>query len=313
MSTALMRAVGFTAFGGPEVVSVAEVPVPEPGPGQVLVRVSAAPLHFFDRAARSGALRSMLAEGPRYVLGWDMCGTVHTVGPGVVALAPGDPVVGMVDWLTTRTGTQAEYAVLDASALAPAPAGTTPAAASTLPLNALTATQALDLLRLDAGRTLAVTGAGGAVGGYVVELAKDRGLRVVALSASRDEGFLTGLGAVFVPRSDDPAGALLTVAPEGVDGLVDGASLGDRVLPAVRDGGGFVAVRPPATPEPQRGIRTMPVITRADGAQLRSLVDLVDKGRLTLRVAHTFAYEEARLAHEQLDRGGQRGRLVLLP
>lgn len=313
MTPALMRAVGFSEFGDPDVLTVAEVPVPMPGPGQVRVVVGAAPVHFFDQAARSGALRAMLPEGPRYILGWDLCGTVDSVGSDVVSFAPGDPVVGMVDWLTTRVGTQAEYAVLDAAALAPAPACASVAEASTLPLNALTAAQALDLLGLRPGQTLAVTGAGGAVGGYTVELGRERGLHVVALSAARDEAFLSGLGAVFVPRSKDPAAALLAAVPQGVDGLVDGASLGTRMMPAVRDGGGFVAVRPPATPAPERGIHTAPVITRSDGNQLRSLVGLVEKGLLTLRVARTHPYEQAHRAHEELARGGQRGRLVLVP
>ena len=126
----------------------------------------------------------------RYVLGWDVAGTVDRVGPGDVGLTPGDPVIGLTHWLSTRVGTQAEYAVLDAATLAPSPVGLTAAEASTVPSNALTADQALDLLALTAGQTLAITGAGGGVGGYAVELARDRGITVLGVGSDQDREFL---------------------------------------------------------------------------------------------------------------------------
>jgi NADPH:quinone reductase len=328
-----MRAVTFSSFGGPDRLAVADIPIPEPGAGQVRIRVAAAPVHPADLFARSGAMAALLPSRPYYVLGWDVAGTVDTVGPGVGGFAPGDPVVGMSDWLATNVGTQAEFVVLDAAALAPAPSGIALTAASTLPVNALTALAALDRLDLREGQTLAVTGAGGAVGGYAVELARHRGIRTVALGAEQDEGFLTGLGAEFVgvgpldrglrsaspadgptksgPRPDDPAAALRSVVPGGVDGLLDAAVVGAPALGAVRDGGVFVAVLPPAAPPAERGIRVETVGVRSDGARLRDLVRLVERGGLTLRVARTLPFAQAAQAHARFAEGGVRGRLVL--
>jgi NADPH:quinone reductase len=308
-----MRAVMFSSFGAPDVLTVADTPIPQPGDGQVRIRVQAAPVHPADLFARSGAMAALLPSRPYYVLGWDVAGIVDTVGDRVDRFAPGDPVVGMSDWLATNVGTQAEFVVLDAAALAPAPSGIAPTEASTLPVNALTALAALDRLELGEGQTLAVTGAGGAVGGYAVELARHRGIRTVALGAEQDEPFLTGLGAMFVSRSDDLAGRLRSAVPGGVDGLLDAAVVGAPALSAVRDGGVFVAVIPPAAPPAERGIRVDTVGVRSDGARLGELVRLVERGGLTLRVAQTLPFTQAAQAHTLFAKGGIRGRLVLTP
>ncbi|MFG2003877.1 NADP-dependent oxidoreductase [Spirillospora sp. NPDC048911] len=302
-----MRVVGFTSFGDPSVLSVADVPLPEPGKGQVRIRVQAATVNPGDIAVRSGAFGPMLPEGPRYVLGWDVAGTVDA---GTAGFAQGDHVVGVSDWLETKRGTHAEFVVLDAAAIAPAPAGVDLVEAATFPVNSLTADQALDLLGLAEGQTLVVTGAAGAVGGYAVELARLRGLDVVGIGSVQDEAFITGLGATFLPRSEDPARVLREVK---VDGLLDAAVIGAPALAAVRDGGAYVSVLPPATPPAERGIRVETVLVRSDGARLRELVALVEQGRLTLRLAQTFTFDQAAQAHELLAKGGVRGRIVLVP
>jgi NADPH:quinone reductase len=308
-----MRAVAISSFGSPEVQSVIHLPVPEAGPGQVRVRVQAAGVNPADLAARSGAFGPMLPEGRRYVLGWDVAGTVDAVGPSVDGFAPGQPVVGMSDWLVTKVGTQAEYVVLDAAALAPAPSGVDPVRAATLPANALTAAQALELLGLTAGQTLGITGAAGAVGGYALELARHQGIRVVGTGSPQDREFLTDRGAVFVPRSQDPATAIRVAAPAGVDGLLDTAAVGQPALATVRDGGGYVTVMPPAAPPAERGIRVETVRVHSDPARLRELVALAEQGVLTLRVAQVLPFEQVAQAHMLLAKGGVRGRLVLVP
>jgi NADPH2:quinone reductase len=308
-----MRAVAVCSFGGPEVLSVIGLPVPEPGAGQVRLRVRAAPVHPVDLGIRSGMVASRLPERPHYVLGWDAAGTVDAVGPGVCDLAVGDAVVGYSDWWATLAGTQAEFVVLEATALARAPSGIAPVAAASLPANALTAWQALDLLDLSPGQHLAIMGAGGAVGGYALELAVHRGLQVIGVGAAHDEAFVTGRGARFLARSNDPAGALRALAPEGVDAVLDTARAGTTVLAAVGDGGVFVTPNPPAAPVPARDIRVATLRARSDGAQLRALVGLVEQAHLTLRVAQTFPLEQAAQAHARLAEGGVRGRLVLTP
>jgi NADPH:quinone reductase-like Zn-dependent oxidoreductase len=203
--------------------------------------------------------------------------------------------------------------VLHVDAVAPAP-DTDLVAAATLPLNGLTALQSLDLLGLEPGQTVLVTGAAGAVGGFAVELAAARGLRVVAAASDHDEELVRGLGAdVFVPRSAPLAETVRQVVPGGVDGALDAAVLGLPALDAVRGGGAFVVVIAGAAPPPLRGIRVANVLVRADGAALRELSALVDQGRLTLRVAGTLPLTEVAEAHRRLEKGGLRGRLVLVP
>jgi len=141
-----MRAIIVRSFGGPEVLEVAEVPVPEPGPGQVRIRVEAAAVNPVDGATRDGYLTAFSIERAATGIGWDVAGVIDSVGPGVEAFRPGDRVIGLSDLVDKPLGTYAEATVLDADAVAPAPETATPAEASTLPLNGLTALQALDLL-----------------------------------------------------------------------------------------------------------------------------------------------------------------------
>ncbi|GAA4212298.1 NADP-dependent oxidoreductase [Microbispora amethystogenes] len=298
------------------VVRVAEVPEPEPGPGQVRIRVEAAAVNPIDLFTVSGALpdHGLTPRLDTYALGWDVAGVIDRVGPGVTAVGPGDRVVGLSDRLTDPIKAQAELVVLDEPAVAPAPVGMSAIEASTLPLNALTAVQALDLAGLAHGETLLVTGAAGGLGGYLVELAALRGIRVAAVAAPGDEALVRGFGAEwFVARGADLAGAVRAVVPGGVDGVVDAAVVGLPALDAVRGGGAFVAVGAGQAPLPLRGIRTSTVFVRADAAQLRDVVRLAEAGRLTTRVAGVHPFERAAEAHERLARGGVRGRLVLTP
>lgn len=297
-------------------LEIVEVPLPEAGTGQVRIKVAAATVNPVDLATAAGALPQygLTRELDVFPLGWDVAGTVDQVGAGVAGLRPGDAVIGLSDRLESASKAQAEFIVLDASAVAPAPAGVSPVEAATLPLNTLTAIQALDLAGLSAGQTLLVTGAAGAVGGFAVELAAGRGLRVVAVAGPKDEELVRGFSAEwFVPRGDDLSTAVRALVPGGVDGVVDAATVGLAALDAVRGGGSFVAVVPGGAPLPLRGIRVSTVLVRADAAQLTAVAKLTESGGLTLRVADTFPLEEAAQAHKRLAGGGLRGRLVLVP
>jgi NADPH:quinone reductase len=199
-----MKAVIIRGYGGPDVIELADVSVPQPGTGQVRIRVQAAPVHPVDIATRAGRLaeHGLMAASGNVGLGWDLAGIVDALGPGVDRFTTGDMVIGMRDLLTAPVGAQAEQVVLDTDAVAPAPRSVTPVEASTIPLNSLTAAQALDLLALQPGQWLLVTGAAGAVGGYALQLAVPRGLRTVAVAAPGDEELVRGLGAdEFVART----------------------------------------------------------------------------------------------------------------
>ena len=306
-----MRALIVTTFGGPETAEIAELPLPEPAAGQVRIRTAASAVHPADLLARSGALAAMLPAQPHYALGWDLAGEVDALGSGVTAFRPGDQVIGLSDWFVGLNGTQAEYVVLPAAAVAAAPTGVPAAEAATLPLNGLTASQALDLLGLEAGQTLLVTGAAGGVGGFAAELAVGRGLTVLGLAGAQDKDFVTGLGAQWVERGDHAAADVLAAVPDGVDGVLDTALVGAPLLAAVRDGGVFVNVFPPAAPAAERGIRIDSVGVRSDGAQLAELVGLVEQGGLSLRLAGTHPLDEAPAAHARVAGGGARGGVVL--
>lgn len=296
-----MAAAVAEGFGGPERVEVVRVPIPRPGAGQVRVRVRAAGLNPVDGAVRAGVFGG---EGQRLGFGWDVAGEIDELGADVDGWAVSDRVVGLHYGTVKPLGTHAEYAVLDPSALAPAPVTVDGVTAAALPLSGLTAARAVGQLDLPAGSTVLVTGAAGSVGGLAVQLAARAGYVVTALAGADDEALVRSLGAAhFVPRGSAPAAA--------VDGVVDTAVLGGPALAFVRDGGAYVGLIPHAAPAAERGVRVVEQEVAADGAHLARLVSLVDTGELTLRVARTFPLAEAPKAHADLADPGVRGRIVL--
>jgi len=310
-----MRAVGVKEFGGPEALQLVDVPAEPLGPGQVRVRVTAATINPTDTYARNGtyAGRDPVKEFP-YVPGMDVAGELAEVGDGVnIGIAVGEHVMGIVV-PTGAHGGYREDIVLPGDSVVPAPGGADAVAASTLPMNALTARLALDQMALRPGGVLAVTGAAGAFGGYVVQLAKADGLTVVADASGADEELVRTLGAdVVVRRGDDVAARIREHYPHGVDGLADGAVQDALVLPAVRDGGAVATVRG-YRGDGQRGVRMYPTLVRRvaqDRPALDRLRRQAEDGVLTLRVAATYPAEQAAEAHRQLEKGGVRGRLVL--
>jgi NADPH:quinone reductase-like Zn-dependent oxidoreductase len=311
-----MRAVGVIEFGGPEALQVVDVPEVHAGPGEVRIRVHAAAVNPTDTGVRSGGrAEAQRKNPPPYVPGMDAAGVIDEVGDGTTTdLAVGDAVMAMVVPNASH-GAYRESIVLSADSVARAPAGSTHVEASTLPMNGLTARQSLDQFGLQPGQTVAVTGAAGCYGGYVVQLAKADGLRVIADASAVDEQLVRELGAdVVVPRGDDISEQIRKVAPDGVDALADGAVQKELAVGAVRDGGGFASVRF-WDGNDERGIafhRTM--VTGYDHR-----VDLLDRlrqqtedGLVTLRVAATYEPERAAEAHSRLEAGGTRGRCVIV-
>ncbi len=309
-----MRAAGVVEFGGPEALRIVDVPAEPLGPGDVRLRVAAATVNPTDTHARAGAYADRdPVKSPPWVPGMDVAGVVSELGEGVEHLAVGDLAMGIVV-PTGAHGGYREDIVLPGDSVVPAPAGADAVAASTLPMNALTARLALDQMSLRPGEVLAVTGAAGAFGGYVVQLAQADGLTVVADASGADEDLVRTLGAdVVVRRGDDVAARIREHFPHGVDGLADGAVQDALVLPAVRDGGAVATVRG-YRGDGQRGVRMYPTLIRRvaqDRPALDRLRRQAEEGVLTLRVAATYPAEQAAEAHRQLEKGGVRGRLVL--
>lgn len=307
-----MKALGVNTFGGPDAFDVLELPEPQAGPGEVRIRVHAAAVNPTDTLIRSGARE--LPGSPPYVPGMDAAGVIDQLGPGTGdRLAVGQRVVALVVPDGTR-GAYAEQVVVPAASVVPAPDGADFAEASTLLMNAMTARLAIDTLGLGPDGLLGVTGAAGAFGGYVVQLARADGLHVVADAKAEDEKLVRQLGAQdVVERGNDVAERFREVAPDGFAGLADGAVLSERIIPAVADGGVVATVRGWSGPA-ERGIQVRPVFVRSaatDTAGLHQLVRQAEQGVLTLRVAEVFPAADAAAAHRRLEAGGVRGRLVL--
>jgi NADPH:quinone reductase-like Zn-dependent oxidoreductase len=304
-----MRVVAVTALGGPEVLQVVEQPDPLPESNCVVVRVRAICVNPADIAARVGQIPGGPVPPP-FLLGWDIAGEVVQVGADVTDLSVGDPVVGMIPWYLTRgaVGGYADLVAAEAEWLVPAPADLDPVVAATVPLNALTAHRALDIMALPEPTTILVTGASGGVGGFAAQLAVAAGHRVLASATYDDEEWVGGLGVdSVVPRSADLAG----VGP--VPAVLDAVPVGEAAGAAVADGGVLASTRPAPPVDPARGVRQELVLVRPDRSALRDLVEAVAKGRLRTRVAATLPLADAAEAHRRFERGGLRGKLVLVP
>ena len=308
----MARAVGIPEAGGPEVLAVIDRPVREPAEGEVRIAVAAAAVNPTDIG-----LRAMGVDGidPPWTPGMDASGTIESVGPGVDRVAVGDEVMAAVSPRRPEGGAQAALLVVPAASVVRIPDGATLEEAATLPMNGLTAMRGLELLDLADGDTLAVAGGAGLLASYVIGLAHERGLRVIADAKAGEEELVRGFGAdAVVARSDDFAGAVRGVEPDGVAGVYDTALLNDAAFGAIRDGGGLVVVRGWQGGEAPRGIQVHPVFVREVLERtewLDELRRLASEGRLQLRVAARFAPEDAAEAHRLMDAGGLRGRALI--
>lgn len=316
-------AVGVVEFGGPDALRIVELPDRHAGPGEVRLRVTAASVNPTDTLIRDGTRAAELSTygPPPYVPGMDVAGVIDEIGPepddanrNGNGLQFGDRVMAIVLNRGVHGGYTASL-VLPAASVVAVPAGASDAEASTLPMNGLTARRTLDLLDLRPGATIFVGGAAGAYGGYVVQLAKADGLHVIADASEVDEQLVRDLGAdVIVRRGGDVADRILEAMPGGVDAVADGALQHELLYPAVRDGGGYAAVRG-VRGELPRGITGHGVWVREYGleqAKLDRLREQAEQGIVTLRVARTFPIEAAADAHRMLEGGGVRGRAVLI-
>ena len=310
---AVTRAVAIAEPGGPEVLRVIERDVRDPGPREVRLAVRAAAVNPTDIA-----LRQRGAEGmpPPWVPGMDAAGTVESVGSGVERLAVGDEVMAAVAPRRPEGGAQAELLVVPAASVVPVPKGATLEQAATLPMNGLTALLGLEMLGLEPGATLGVTGGAGLLASYVIPLAKLRGLRVLADAGPADAELVRGFGAdVVLPRGDEFVAAARAEASGGVDAVFDTALLRRDAFAAIRTGGAIVVVRGWDGDDVEHGITIHPVwvgdvLERTEW--LQELSDLATRGTLTLRVAATFPPERSPDAHRLMEAGGLRGRAVIV-
>ncbi|MEU6211215.1 NADP-dependent oxidoreductase [Streptomyces sp. JL4002] len=304
-----MRAIVVNEWGGPENLVEREIDRPEPGLGEVLVRVHAAGVNPVDWKTRaSGAL---IAWGETPIVGWDVSGTVEAVGPGVTLHAPGDEVYGM-PLFPRQAGGYAEYVVAPARHLARKPASLDHVQAAALPLAALTAWQALvDTAGVTAGQRVLVHAAAGGVGHLAVQIAKARGAYVIGTASAAKHEVLRGLGAdeLIDYRSVD-----FTEAVADVDVVLDslGGDTAERSLKVLKPGGHLVSLPgPDDVPAGADAVKASWVLVDPDLKGLEAIADLADRGLLKPLVETVLPLADAARAHEIGEQGRTTGKIVL--
>lgn len=304
-----MKAIIVRQCGGPEVLRYEDVIRPTPGKGDVLLRVEAAGVNPGEAKIRQGYFAEY--HTLPFILGYDLAGIVAELGPGVTQFAVGDAVYGMPD--STRDGGYAEFAAVRASEIARRPQSLDSVHAASVPLAGLTAWQALfDVSGLAAGQTVLIHGAGGAVGGFAVQFARNVGAAVVATAGGSDRDYVQELGAQTVvdyrtERFEDAA--------KDVDIVLDtrGGETQTRSLTVLRPGGLLVATTAPPDEDAAkaRGVNAKMVGVTPNAAQLTEIAALIDAGQIRTRVGLVLPLSEARQAHERLEKGGVRGKIAL--
>lgn len=306
-----MQAAVVAQWGGPETLQVDQIARPVPGPGELLVRVRAAGVNPVDAAVRSGAARGMVGAELPYVPGFDVSGVVVETGAGVTRFEPGDEVFALLD--LRRGGGYAQYALVLEDEAAPKPREASHAEAASLPLVALTAVQALlEIAELGEGQTVLVHGGAGGVGSVAVQLARWAGARVIATASERNHAFLRELGVEVLV--DYNTQRFEEVARD-VDVVLDpiGGETQERSLGVLREGGILVSLvgLTPAARSPGPDVRTASMLVRPDPEQLALVGRLVDEGHLRPVVTHLLPLDRAAEAHEQIETGHTRGKVVL--
>lgn len=286
-------------------------PVREPAAGEIRIRVRYAAVNPTDIGLRE---RGDNQHKPPWTPGMDAAGQVELVGEGVTRLQPGDEVMAACSPRRADGGAQAQQLVVPAASAVLVPPGTTLAQAAALPMNGLTALLGLEQLGLSAGDTLAVSGGAGLLASYVIPLARARGLSVIADAKPAETELVRGYGAeTVIERSEDFAGAVRAVVPEGVAAVYDTAVLNGAALPAIRDGGGLAVVRGWDGAD-ERGItvhRVMVATVLERTEWLDELATAVSEGRIVLRALDEFPPERAAEAQQRMAAGGLRGRVLI--
>jgi NADPH:quinone reductase-like Zn-dependent oxidoreductase len=308
-----MKAVRFHEYGDPTVLRYEDAEQPVPGTGQVLIRVTATSFNGVDGNIRAGFMQGPIPVTLPHTPGIDVSGTVAALGDGVTGFAPGDRVAGMLPM--GADGAAAEYVVAPAGILATVPASLPLADVAALPIVGLTAWQALfEHAQLTAGQRVLVNGAGGAVGGYAVQLAKRAGAYVIATASPRSTDQVKTAGADDIidhtaapVATPDPVDVVLNLAP------VEPAQLA-ALAGLIRDGGVLVntTVWMPAPSDEQRGVRGVDLYVRSDAAQLANLVALAGSGELRIDVAQRIPLAGLPDVHAQAAAGQLPGKTVIV-
>ena len=305
-----MRAVTFSAYGGPEVLELTEQPDPLVGPDYVLVRVRATSVNPVDCKIREGRLQGGFPSHLPIIPGWDVAGVVERVGAAVTEYVAGDEVVGYVRKDSIEHGTYAELVAAHVRHLALRPTSVSFTEAAALPLAGLTAWQSVDLAAVGEGDTVLVHAAAGGVGSFAVQIASNRGARVLGTASERNHDYLRSLGVEPVTYGEGLADRVRERAPEGVDVVLDYV------------GGESLEVSPHLVKNPERIVSVVDAATvqriggqyafvRPDPRHLAELATMVDDGVLRIELARTFPLAEAAAAQRLVAEGHVRGKVAI--
>jgi NADPH:quinone reductase-like Zn-dependent oxidoreductase len=310
-----MKAVRYHSYGDSDVLAYEEADRPVAGAGQVVVRVAGTSFNPLDAVIRAGLAQQVFPVAFPHVPNFDVAGVIAEVGEGVSGWSVGDAVVAFLPM--TAPGAAAEYVAAPAEALAAAPRTVELADAAALPSVGLAAWQALfEHAGLKAGQSVLINGAGGAVGGYAVQLAKQAGATVTATASARSIDRIRSYRADRIV--DYTATPLLhAVAGQQFDVVLNLAPTSPqetaRLVDLVADGGAFVSTTTPGPEDAGRGVRTAQVFARSDAAQLTELVARVDAGELQIEVAERRPLTDLAAVHDQATAGRLPGKTVLTP
>jgi NADPH:quinone reductase-like Zn-dependent oxidoreductase len=310
MTPSTMRAIRQRSLGGPEVLELVDVPRPEPGPTEVLVRVTAAGVNPVDWKVRA---RGGLLGDPPFTVGWDVAGVVEELGRGVTRFAPGDRVFGMPRF-PREAAAYAEYVTAPSRQFALIPDSIGDVEAAALPLAGLTAWQALvETAAVGQGSRVLVLAAAGGVGHLAVQIAKARGAHVVGTARSEKHGFLASLG---VDEAVDYTTGPVAGRVQGVDVVLDllGGEAAVDALSTLRDGGILVTVTGDAVRLLELAadrVRVAGLLVEPDRLGMESLAALADDDALRAHVSETFPLADAARAHEAIETGRTLGKIVL--
>jgi len=309
-----MRAIAVNDWGGRDALELLDVEPPPVAPDGVLVRVRAASLNPVDCKVREGKLAGAFPYHFPVILGWDAAGVVEQVGPAVTWFKPGDAVYGYCRRHELEYGTYAEFTTVPEGFLAHMPEDISFQEAAALPLASLTAHQSLDRLGLRGGENLFVTGGAGGVGHIAIQLAIARGARVIASGSPASFEFIRSLGAHPVDYHDPahPERIKELTRDGGADAAFDliGGEEQEQAFAALRQGGRLVSIAAP--PEKREHCETGYVFVRPSGYDLgEHITPLVHEGALRPHISATFPLEQAAAAHELLEDGHVRGKIVL--
>lgn len=310
---ATMKAVRYHENGGPETLVLEDAPRPKAGDGEILVRVHAAGVNPVDAKIRSGKFGRGGAVPA--IPGYDIAGVVEDVGKGVTRFKKGDEVFAYLS--LQRAGAYAEFAVALESETARKPATLTFEQAAAVPLAALTAWQALvDTAKLqdhpEKQQRVLIQGGSGGVGGFAVQIARARGARVYATASTKNIETLKRLGA---DEAIDYTTARFEDTAKDIDIVLDtvGGETQTRSLDVIRKGGVLVSIvgTPDMRKAVEKGVRPASTLVHPDAAELEIIAGLIDDGKITPDVSQVLPMAEARRAHEQIETGHTRGKIVL--